>query len=131
MVISDIGSTDDTALLCHTNCPPPPGSLHSGGNWFTPDGTRVGNIGTTNVPGFERNRDPMVVRLRKNTGSGTPAQGIYRCSIMNADEIEKNVSAGLYNDGEGIKKIYFRLCELRFSHCRRHLNPWRIDTSGL
>ena len=129
MVISDIGSTDDTALLCHTNRPPPPGYHHSGGNWFASNGQRVGGIGTTDVPGFRRNRGSMVVRLLMNTYTGTPAQGIYRCSIMNADESEKNVSAGLYNDGEGIKKIYFRLCELRFSHCRRHLNPWRIDTS--
>ena len=27
--ISDIGSTDDFALLCHTNFPPPPGSTTS------------------------------------------------------------------------------------------------------
>ena len=103
MVISDIGSTDDTALLCHTNRPRPPGNRHSGGDWFAPDGTRVGNIGTTDVPGFGRNRDPMVVRLLRNTGTGTPAQGIYWCSIMDADGNDKIVHAGLYNDGEGIK----------------------------
>ena len=30
--ISDIGSTDTTALLCNTNRPPPPGSTISGGD---------------------------------------------------------------------------------------------------
>ena len=35
--ISDIGSDDDTALLCHTNQPPPPGSANSGGNWYGPE----------------------------------------------------------------------------------------------
>ncbi|CAI8050550.1 hypothetical protein GBAR_LOCUS27752, partial [Geodia barretti] len=43
--ISDIGSSDDTALLCITNRPGTPTS----GNWFAPDGTRVDDI---DVPGF-------------------------------------------------------------------------------
>ena len=46
--ISDIGSTDDSALLCHTNNPPPPGSTNSGGDWWAPDGNRVG--GTPPIP---------------------------------------------------------------------------------
>ena len=41
VVISDIGSTDNIALLCHTDRPPFDGSTHSGGEWFAPDGTRV------------------------------------------------------------------------------------------
>ena len=76
MEISDVGSTDDFALLCHTNFPPPPGSPHSGGDWFAPGGTRVDG---TAVPGVTRNRDPMVVRLKR--ASGTPPEGIYECTI--------------------------------------------------
>ena len=101
VVISDIGSTDDTALLCHTNRSP--GSRHSGGQWFAPNGQGVGGTGTTDVPGFGRNRDPMVVRLLRNTDTCTPAQGIYWCSIMDADGNNQVVHVGLYNDGEGIK----------------------------
>ena len=101
MVISDIGSTDDTALLCHTNHPLLPGSRHSWRNWFAPDGERVGSIGTTDVPGFERNRGSMIVRLLRNTDTCTPAQGIYRCLIMDADGNYSIVHVGLYNDGEG------------------------------
>ena len=38
VVMDDIGSTDDTALLCHTNEP----SLHAfWGNWFDPNGNKV------------------------------------------------------------------------------------------
>ena len=92
MVISDIGSTDDTALLCHTNYD----GIPSSGNWFAPDGDRVNQ---DDVPGFTRNRGPMVVRLKKNIG--TPAQGIYHCAIMDADGINKYVHVGLYNNGEG------------------------------
>ena len=75
--ISGIGSNDDSALLCHTNRPP--GSTHSGGDWFAPDGTRVF---LSAVPGFTRTRDPMVVRLWRT--SGDPPEGIYRCTIEDA-----------------------------------------------
>ena len=67
VMISDIGSTDNTALLCYTNKPASGGT--SGGNWFVPDGGRVGNVGSTDVPGFGRNRAGMIVRLRRNTGT--------------------------------------------------------------
>ena len=99
VVISDIGSTDDTALICHTNRPATlNNNAHSGGDWFVPDDTRVdGN----DVPGFMRTRDPMVVRLLRNTG--TPSEGIYHCLIMDAEEtLFILVYVGLYNSGGGI-----------------------------
>ena len=99
VVISDIGSTNYAAILCHTNHPPPPGSANSGGEWFAPNGTRVGSVGTTDVLGFWRNRDRRVVRLLRNTG--TPPEGIYQCSIIDADENVRNIYVGLYNDGQG------------------------------
>ena len=98
VLISGIGSINNDALLCHTNRPPPPGSTTSGGEWHGPDGTRV------TVPGFRRDRGPMVVRLKKTTGTGTgaPSEGIYWCSIKDADEsIPKTVYVGLYNSGGG------------------------------
>ena len=96
--ISDIGSTDDSALLCHTNNPPPPGSTNSGGDWLAPDGNRVF---VTAVPGVTRNRDPMVVRLWR--ASGTPPEGIYQCRIQDAaSTFQSSVYVGLYNTGEGI-----------------------------
>ena len=79
MNIGDIGSNDDSALLCHANFPPPPGSASSGGDWFAPDGTRVDG---TAVPGVMRTRAPMVVRLRRT--SGDPPEGIYQCTIDDA-----------------------------------------------
>ena len=94
--ISDIGSDDNTALLCHTNQPPRPGGVNSGGDWFGPDGTRVQDI---NVPGFTRNRGAMVVRLKRT--SGTPPEGIYQCIIRYAASTLRRVNVGLYNTGEG------------------------------
>ena len=95
-MISDIGTAgDDTALLCHTNRPPPTGSSHSGGNWFARDGTAA-------VPGFTRNRGPMVVRLYRNTATGPPAEGIYYCQIQDDTDTLHTVTVGLYNSAEGM-----------------------------
>ena len=91
--ISGIGSNDDSALLCHTNFPPPPGSATSGGDWWAPDGTRVFVI---DVPGVTLSRAAMVVRLKRV--SGTPPEGIYRCTIQDAaSTFQSSVYVGLYN----------------------------------
>ena len=111
--ISRIGSTDDSALLCHTNFPPPPGSPHSGGDWFAPDGTRVSG---TDVPGFARTRGSMVVRLGEI--SGTPLEGIYRCEIEDADNTLQTVYVGLYNAGAGRVIPYYATVSLL--DCRGH-----------
>ena len=91
---SDIGSTDDTALLCNT-------VYDYGGNWFAPDGTRVGGPGSADVPGFSRNRGLMVVRLLRNAATDPAAEGIYHCSIRDADGNFRTANVGLYNDRNG------------------------------
>ena len=96
--IGDIGSiSDNEALLCHTNRPPPPNSTTSGGEWYAPNGDRVG--GTPAVPGFARNRGPMVVRL--GDSSGTPSEGIYQCSLEDNTSTVIHLHVGLYNSGQG------------------------------
>ena len=100
VVISNIGSNDGTALLCNTNYLPDGGG-NSGGNWYAPDGTRVGGPGSTDVPGFSRNRGPGLVRLISATATGTPTEGIYRCEIQDDTITEQNVYVGLYNSGGG------------------------------
>ena len=91
VLISNIGTTDDTALLCHTNVAPPDG------DWFAPDETRVAG---TDVPEFTSDRGSMVVRLRRT--SGAPPEGIYRCFIADDTGTFQPVYVGLYNSGGGI-----------------------------
>ena len=99
-MISDIGSTDDTALICHTNRPANlNNNADSGGNWFGPDGTRVD---ATAVPGFRRTRGPMMVRLLRNTATGTPSEGIYHCLVEDDMLTAHTVHVGLFNSGGGI-----------------------------
>ena len=103
MIISDIGTAgDDTALLCHTNHPAdiPGGTdgMHSGGDWFNPDGSEVSS-GSSAV-GFRRGRGSMVVRLYRVTGT-TAVEGIYYCQIEDASNILQTVYVGVYNDDGG------------------------------
>ena len=109
VVISGIGSTDDTALICHTNrfgnltTTPESTFMHSGGDWFAPDGTIVGNRGTDDVPGFVRNRRPMMVILRRTASDppSGPSEGIYYCVVEDDTFTEQTVYVGLYNSGGG------------------------------
>ena len=102
VVISDIGSTDDTALICHTNRPATlNNSADSGGNWFAPNGMTI-DFGGTSVPGLRRNRGPMMVRLLRNTAIDPPSEGIYHCLVEDDTLTEQTVYVGLYNSGGGI-----------------------------
>ena len=114
MLIHDIGYTDDTALLCHTNRPPRGRRNDSGGNWYKPDGTtRVDAVAVAGL-GFRRNRGPKVVRLKRRTGTGarTPSEGIYRCEINDAALTSKTLHVGLYNSGGGNTIIRFLISKI-------------------
>ena len=96
VVMDDIGSTDDTALLCHTN---QPSRRDSEGDWFAPNGTKVGSYTDStprNVPGFGRNRGPHLVRLKRSS-DGTPPEGVYKCVVRDTTHINQTVYAGIYS----------------------------------
>ena len=99
VIINDIGFDDDTALICNTNRI---ANFHSGGDWHAPDGTMVGDLGSGDVPGFDRNRGPMVVRLHRNTATDPPSEGIYYCVVEDDTFTDQTVYVGLYNSGGGI-----------------------------
>ena len=134
VVISDIGSTDDTALICHTNHPATiNNNAHSGGNWLAPDNLRV--TGTT-VPGFKRTRAPMIVRLLRYTATDPPSEGIYECLVMDDTDTLHSFFVGLYYSGEGISCTYTVIIIiplaiwpciiyiLYYCNYRRHYNSW-------
>ena len=107
VVIDDISMFDEvTPLVCHTNRPPPTGGpANSGGDWISPTNVIVAGLSSSiTVLGFGRNRGPMVVRLWRNTG--TPAEGIYRCEVMDDTNTLQTVYVGLYNDDGGGNVLY-------------------------
>ena len=94
--MDDIGSTDDTALLCHTN---EPSRRDSEGDWFAPNGTKVGNYTDSmprDVPVFGRTRSPHVVRLKRSS-DGTPTEGMYKCVVSDTRSIRQTVYVGIYS----------------------------------
>ena len=102
-MISDIGITEGTALLCNTNHRPTGSAMNSGGNWFGPDGSSVisfNEVGTVHF--FGRTRDPGLVRLIRNSAAtGNPTGGIYSCTVQDDTMTEQTVYVGLYNSGGG------------------------------
>ena len=104
VVISDIGTTDGTALLCNTNHIPTGGGTNSGGSWYIPDGSTVGSfsgVGTTGAD-FGKNRGSGLVRLIRNSAAtGTPTEGIYSCTVQDDTLTLQTVYVGLYNSGGG------------------------------
>ena len=87
VLISNIGSTDNRALTCHTN------RQEDVGVWYTPRGT---SISGHEEPGLRTRRDHMVVRLLTNAATGNPNEGIYNCSTDDG----YSVYIGLYyNEG--------------------------------
>ena len=118
VVISDIGSTDDTALICHTNRRATLSTggntmMHSGGEWVGPDGTTVGDRFSSEhaVPGVRRNRGPGMVRLIRYTTNNnpsldgmtfTPPEGIFHCEVEDATFTQQTVYVGVYNSGGGM-----------------------------
>ena len=97
VAISDIGTTDDSALICHTDRLA--SGRDSGGNWFGPNGNRVSGINQdSTVQGLARNRAPMIVRLKRRPGS-SPKEGIYHCVIEDSQSVEHTLYVGLYNNG--------------------------------
>ena len=97
VVINDIGTTERTSLLCHTDTPPMSGASDSGGDWVSPSGQVAGD---TQVPGFEVDRDSMVVRLKRNY-SQVPTEGMYHCLIESRAQAQQIIYAGLYLEGGG------------------------------
>ena len=95
--MDDIGSTDDTALLCHTN---EPAARLIVGDWFDPNGNKVGNDGGSkhgDVPGFKRSRVPHVVRLKRSSSDGTPPEGVYKCVVKDTTDTNQTVYVGIYS----------------------------------
>ena len=89
--ISDIGSTNDTALICHTIHP-----SHSEGGWFAPDGTVVSG---DDVSGLTTSEHPTAVRLFRNTVTDLAPEGIYQCVVKFNALTDQTIHVGLYYSG--------------------------------
>ena len=124
MVTDDIGSTDDTALLCHTN-EPAAGVIV--GDWFDPNGNKVGNDSDGmpgDVPGFKRNRVPRVIRLKGSSSESTPPEGVYKCVVKDKTDTNQTVYVGIYSGMCLVfSKIYLAMSFLQASAVLHFFHP--------
>ena len=89
VLVSDIG-TDASGLYCNTDrsgcCRSSDTDGVVQGQWYLPDGTQVGNLGTESaidpMDFFYRDRLTRVVRL--NRRGNPPERGRFRCEVPNA-----------------------------------------------
>ena len=99
MTLEEIGEGDN-ALLCLTNrsscC-----NETSDGEWYGPDNIKIMEVmENTNLEGFYTSRGPSLVRLNK--GNDVNITGIFRCKILDAQDIAQNIYIGVYLKGTGI-----------------------------
>ena len=107
VMLEDIGEGHD-ALLCitkRTACCRSPYTGDMGpalGNWFFPNGTRVPSLGVG--WDFYRTRGQMVVRMHHRRGG---VEGIYRCEIPDAMNVNQTIYIGVYSYSTGEWSILF------------------------
>lgn len=100
--IDEIGEGNN-ALLCHTSRSDCCNGGNRYGEFYYPNGDRVG-IQSNNEPMY-RNRGLQLIRLnRKSNSQSPPPMGWYRCEIPNASGELQSISINITG-----RKIYFLL----------------------
>ena len=114
VLISEIGFTDETALLCNTNIVPPDDQRYSETGWFAPDKTRIPEESNQ---AFLSSRDATVVRLKRKNNTHSLQQGIYICEV-NATDPTQPLYVGLYHVNEGLQSIFAVHISMSFLYFR-------------
>ena len=90
--VGDIGRDND-ALLCCTNKPGCCKNPNRAGEWYFPNGTKVG-IKAPIRDEFYRDRETQVVRLNRRRGTFTEIlRGRFRCDVPDADNNTQSIYA--------------------------------------
>ena len=99
ILITDIGSDNDNALICRTNTPNP----GNGDYYLHPSMVTTSNsdrIESTDSRGWTRNRDQVntLARLRRHSTSWT--EGVFTCQFSGISD--PPISVGVYYPSESI-----------------------------
>ena len=97
--LSDIGFTDENALLCLTDLPTC--CTDGTGSWYDASGASIGSQDSSGVPGFYTNRSDQVIRLIRYNDTSF-VEGIYYCEVPDSNNTTLTVYVGLYNSGGGM-----------------------------
>ena len=96
VAISQLGTTEDTALVCRTD--QTSDGDNTEGGWFNPNGTMV-EFNANSSQGFYSSVGSDGIRLLR--GSGIPVEGIYSCRATDISSSTQTVFLGLYNEDGG------------------------------
>ena len=99
VAISELGTTEDTALVCRTDQTSDEDNTEGG--WFNPNGTMV-EFNANSSQGFYSSVGSDGIRLLR--GSGIPVEGIYTCRATDNSSSTQTVFVGLYNENGGRSK---------------------------
>ena len=101
VILENIGEGGDS-LLCVNSLTVCCHQTNTGGsvlgNWFFPNGTEVSSSGEMFIT-----RGQMVVRLNRRRGK---VEGIYRCEILDATNVNQTLYIGLYSATTGEWWLY-------------------------
>ena len=108
VAISELGTTEDTALVCRTDQANCCDGDNIEGGWFNPNGTMVEFNDSSQ--GFYSSVGSDGVRLLR--GSAIPVEGIYTCRATDSSSTTQTVFIGLYNEDGGRDKcvLYSLVC---------------------
>jgi hypothetical protein len=120
--IDEIG-VDTDALYCHTN----QGGCCSGtnrrGEWYFPNGTKVGFGGQTEDELY-RDRASQAVRLNYRQEHTITPRGLYRCTIPYVMGTATPAQTISVNIGTLSRRAYFNFCAIRDHSISSSVVPW-------
>ena len=109
VVISALGTTNDSALVCRTDQPDCCEGDNITGGWFDPSGTMISFDASSSQGLYSSGGSEGIHLLR---GTGIPVEGIYTCRVADGTSTIQTVFVGLYNDYRGQRNITFELTYL-------------------
>ena len=101
VAISQLGTTEDTALVCRTDQANCCDGDNIEGGWFNPNGTMV-EFNPNSSQGFYSSGGFDGILLLR--GSGIPEEGIYTCRTTDNSSTTQTVFVGLYNEDGGMNE---------------------------
>ena len=101
VAISQLGTTEDTALVCRTNLANCCDGDNIEGGWFNPNGTMV-EFNVNSSQGFYSSGGSDGILLLR--GSGFPMEGIYTCRTTDNSSTTRTAFVGLYNEDGGMNE---------------------------
>ena len=108
VAISQLGSTEETALVCRTDQT----SGDSTGSWFNPSGTMIEFNANSSQGFYSRAASDGILLLQS---SGIPVEGIYTCRATDSTSTEQTIFVGLYNeDGGTYNKVINKISRVKY-----------------